>query len=166
MDEGFILSNKFRRAIFDGLASGETNIERIAKKYRIIRSVAIRVADDFISGGILEKKGNKYTLTKEGESYYNYIKHVDHILDKWLSIKETVQPIYEFIPEKQIIITLCALVKVYNKKGYKVRLRSIFKNIENPTFASFIGEHFSDPPEASDLYKKAFKPEFILGCLK
>ena len=67
MDEGFILSNKFRRAIFDGLASGETDIERIAKKYRIIRSVAIRVADDFISGGILEKKGNRYTLTKEGE---------------------------------------------------------------------------------------------------
>ena len=67
MDEGFILSNKFRRAIFDGLASGETNIERIAKKYRIIRSVALRVADDFISGGILEKKGNRYILTKEGE---------------------------------------------------------------------------------------------------
>ena len=67
MDEGYILSNKFRRAIFDGLASGETNIDRIAKKHRIIRNVAIRVADDFISGGILEKKGNRYVLTKEGE---------------------------------------------------------------------------------------------------
>ena len=67
MDEGFILSNKFRRAIFDGLASGETDIDRIAKKYRIIRNVARRVADDFITGGILEKKGNKYILTKEGE---------------------------------------------------------------------------------------------------
>jgi len=67
MEEGYILSNKFRRAIFDGLASGETNIDRIAKKHRIIRSVAARVADDFINGGILEKKGNKYILTKEGE---------------------------------------------------------------------------------------------------
>ena len=67
MDEGFILSNKFRRAIFDGFASGETNIERIAKKHRIIHSVTIRVADDFINGGILEKKGNRYALTKEGE---------------------------------------------------------------------------------------------------
>jgi len=67
MDEGYILSNKFRRAIFDGLASGETDIDRIAKKHRIIRNVARRVADDFISGGILEKKGNKYILTKEGE---------------------------------------------------------------------------------------------------
>lgn len=67
MDEGFILSNKFRRTIFDRLASGETDINLIAKKHRIILSVAKKVADDFISGGILEKKGNKYHLTKEGE---------------------------------------------------------------------------------------------------
>ena len=67
MDEGFILSNKFRRTIFDGLASGETDIDRIAKKHRIIRNVARRVADDLIIEGILEKKGNRYILTKEGE---------------------------------------------------------------------------------------------------
>jgi predicted transcriptional regulator len=67
MEEGFILSNKFRRTIFDGLASGETDINRIAKKHHIIPLVAKKVADDFISGGILEKKGNKYNLTKEGE---------------------------------------------------------------------------------------------------
>ncbi len=67
MDEGFILSNKFRRVIFDGFASGETNIDRIAKKHRIIRNVARRVADDFINGGIVEKKGNRYVLTEEGE---------------------------------------------------------------------------------------------------
>jgi predicted transcriptional regulator len=67
MDEGYILSNKYRRAIFDGLASGETSIDRIAKKHRIIRNVAHRVAEDFISGGILEKKGNQYILTKEGK---------------------------------------------------------------------------------------------------
>lgn len=67
MDEGYILSNKFRRAIFDGFASGESNIDRIAKKYRIIHSVAIRIADDFINGGILEKKGKRYVLTNEGK---------------------------------------------------------------------------------------------------
>ena len=67
MEEGYILSNKFRRAIFDGLASGETSIDRIAKKHRIIRSVAMRVADDFINGGILEKKNNHYILTEEGK---------------------------------------------------------------------------------------------------
>ena len=67
MDEGFILSNKFRRAVFDELASGETNIEHIAKKHHIIRTVAYRVINDFVSGGIVEKKGNHYFFTKEGE---------------------------------------------------------------------------------------------------
>ena len=74
MDEGYILSNKFRRAIFDGLASGETSIDRIAKKHRIIRNVAIRVADDFINGGILEKKNNQYVLTEEGKKLVETIR--------------------------------------------------------------------------------------------
>ncbi len=67
MDEGYILSNKFRRAIFDELAAGETNIKRIAKKHHIVLPVARKVADDFINGGILERKGNKHVFTKEGE---------------------------------------------------------------------------------------------------
>jgi len=67
MDEGFILSNKFRMAIFDEIASGETNIERIEKKHHIVLIVVKKVVNDFISGGVLEKKGNKYILTKEGE---------------------------------------------------------------------------------------------------
>ena len=67
MDEGYILSNKFRKIIFDGLASGDTNIERIAKKHHIIKNVAIKVVEDFKIGGLVEKKGNKYILTKEGK---------------------------------------------------------------------------------------------------
>jgi len=67
MDEGFILSNKFRRGVFAELVSGETDIERIAKKHHIIRNVAIRIADDFIREEIIEKKGNRYFLTKDGE---------------------------------------------------------------------------------------------------
>jgi predicted transcriptional regulator len=67
MDEGYILSNKFRRAIFDGFASGESNIDRIAKKYRIIHNVAVKIAEEFINGGLLEKKGKRYFLTDEGK---------------------------------------------------------------------------------------------------
>jgi predicted transcriptional regulator len=67
MDEGYILSNKFRRVIFDGLMSGETDIDMIAKKHRIIPNVAKKIIDDLISGGIIEKKGIKYILTKDGE---------------------------------------------------------------------------------------------------
>ena len=74
MDEGYILSNKFRRAIFDELASGETNIERIAKKHHIVHLVAKKVAEDFVNGGILEKKGNKYIFTEEGKKLVTTIR--------------------------------------------------------------------------------------------
>jgi len=67
IDEGFILSNKYRRAIFDGLVAGERDIQRIAKKHHIIQLVAQRVIDEFVKGGIVEKKGNSYVFTKEGE---------------------------------------------------------------------------------------------------
>ena len=67
MDEGFILANKFRRVIFDELVSGETDIKRIAKKNRMIPRVAQRVIDEFVTGGIVEKKGNMYVFTDEGK---------------------------------------------------------------------------------------------------
>jgi len=67
MDEGFILSNKFRKAVLAELASGETDMNRIAKKHHIIRTVVLRIADDFIREEIVEKKGNRYLLTKEGK---------------------------------------------------------------------------------------------------
>ena len=67
MDEGFILSNKYRRAIFEELSSGEKNIQRIAKKHRIIPRVAQRVIQGFVDEGVVEKKGSSYILTKEGE---------------------------------------------------------------------------------------------------
>lgn len=67
IDEGFILSNKYRRAIFEELSSGEKNIQRIAKKHRIIPRVAQRVIQGFVDEGVVEKKGSSYILTKEGE---------------------------------------------------------------------------------------------------
>ncbi len=67
MDEGFILANKFRRVIFDELVAGETDLVRIAKKNRIIPRVAQRIIDEFIAGGIVEKKGNRFVFTDEGK---------------------------------------------------------------------------------------------------
>jgi predicted transcriptional regulator len=67
MDEGFILANKFRRVIFDDLVAGEVDIRRIAKKNRIIPRVAQRIIDEFVTGGIVEKKGNIYVFTDEGK---------------------------------------------------------------------------------------------------
>jgi predicted transcriptional regulator len=67
MDEGFILANKYRRVIFDELAAGETDIKRISKKNRIIPRVAQRIIDEFVAGGIVEKKGTMYVFTDEGK---------------------------------------------------------------------------------------------------
>ena len=59
VDEGYILSNKFRVAISDEIIAGETNIDRIAKKHRIIKTIAYRVAEDLLDKGILKKEDNK-----------------------------------------------------------------------------------------------------------
>jgi predicted transcriptional regulator len=67
MDEGFIFSNKYRRAIFNELAAGETDIRRIAKKHHIIPMIAERVVNDFIANGIIKKQGKVYKFTEKGE---------------------------------------------------------------------------------------------------
>jgi predicted transcriptional regulator len=67
MEEGFILANKYRRVIFDELAAGQTDIKRISKKNRIIPRVAQRIIDEFVTEGIVEKKGNAYVFTDEGK---------------------------------------------------------------------------------------------------
>jgi len=67
MDEGYILSNKFRKAIFDGFTHGESDIRLISKKHRIIPRVANKILNDFIKNDIIEKKNNKYILTKKGK---------------------------------------------------------------------------------------------------
>jgi predicted transcriptional regulator len=67
MDEGYILSNKFRVAVFEGFATGETNINTIAKKHRMIPNVARKIAEDLVKTGYLKKRDNKYMLTRDGK---------------------------------------------------------------------------------------------------
>ncbi len=67
MDEGYILSNKFRKKVFESIATGEKNIINISKKHRIIPNVAKKIAEELTNGGLLEKKGDFYILTKKGE---------------------------------------------------------------------------------------------------
>lgn len=67
VDEGYILANKFRRAIFDELVSGEHDIRRIAKKHRIIPRVAQKVVDEFEAEELVTKQGPFYTFTEKGQ---------------------------------------------------------------------------------------------------
>ncbi len=67
MDEGYILSNKFRKAVFDGFASGETDINVISKKYHVFPRIAKKILKDFIENDIILKKNNRFVLSKKGE---------------------------------------------------------------------------------------------------
>ena len=67
VEEGYILSNKYRIMIFDELNAGETNINYIAKKHRIVPRIALKVITDFQEKGIVKQKGNHYVFTPEGK---------------------------------------------------------------------------------------------------
>lgn len=67
MDEGYILSNKFRKAVFDAFASGESDINIISKKYHIYSRIAKKIFDDFIKNDIIIKKNNLFVLSEKGE---------------------------------------------------------------------------------------------------
>jgi len=66
-EEGFIVSNKFRRTIFDELSSGERNIVRITKKHHIIPAVAKRIVQEFKDHGLAEQTSQGIKLTEKGE---------------------------------------------------------------------------------------------------
>lgn len=67
MDEGYILANKYRKLIFKALYSGQTNIEFMAKKHRIVKSIVQKVIDDLEKQQLVEKNQNKYILTDKGK---------------------------------------------------------------------------------------------------
>ncbi|HID24898.1 MAG TPA: hypothetical protein EYP23_00305 [Thermoplasmata archaeon] len=75
MEEGFILSNKFRRAVFTEIVSGEHDILRISKKHRIPLPIAQKTIRELTEAGVVKKEGNnQYLLTREGEKVADRIK--------------------------------------------------------------------------------------------
>ncbi len=73
MDEGYILSNKYRKAVFDGFASGETDISIISKKYHVFPRIAKKILNDFIENDIIIKNNNKFELSEKGKKIANNI---------------------------------------------------------------------------------------------
>lgn len=78
-NEGFILENKNRKAVFQELASGETDPERIAKKHHLIERVVDQVLDDLVDEELVEQDGGGYELTDEGESLARELKNQEQI---------------------------------------------------------------------------------------
>ncbi|HVL47844.1 MAG TPA: hypothetical protein VM889_04750 [Candidatus Thermoplasmatota archaeon] len=77
MNEGFVVSDKNRRAVFVELVAGETDIDRIVKKHRLIRRAAERALEDLRGEGIVAKNGAALKLTAEGEKLAVDLKRKD-----------------------------------------------------------------------------------------
>ncbi len=73
-DEGYILSNKFRRAVFDSLISGESRPDRIAKKHRLIKRVVEKVIDDFKANDLIREVNGRIEFTEKGEKIATELK--------------------------------------------------------------------------------------------
>jgi len=74
MNEGFILSNKIRKAVFIEIASGEKRLERIAKKQHLIERAVKNAAEELKEQGIIEEGEDGYKLTDEGIKLYARMK--------------------------------------------------------------------------------------------
>jgi predicted transcriptional regulator len=78
--EGFILENKNRKAVFQELASGETDPERIAKKHHLIERVVDQVLEDLAGEDLITgDDAEGYELTDEGESLARELKNQERL---------------------------------------------------------------------------------------
>lgn len=73
-EEGFVISNKIRKAVFIEIASGEKLLTRIAKKHHMIEQVVKNAAKELKEHGLIEEKGGSYQLTKLGMKVYGKLK--------------------------------------------------------------------------------------------
>lgn len=68
-NDAFVESDKFRKAVFQGITAGESDPERIAKKNHLIQPAVDRAVDDLEEHGLIEEGEDGYVLTDKGEDY-------------------------------------------------------------------------------------------------
>ncbi len=74
MHESFVVGNKIRLAVFVEVLSGESGIERIVKKHRLIPQAAERAADELAEQGIVSRSEGKLALTDVGTKLAHELK--------------------------------------------------------------------------------------------
>lgn len=72
--EGFILSNKFRKAVFLEISSGEQSLERIAKKHHLLPKRVEKVAEEMANKGVIKEKDGEFMFTEKGEKVFAKLK--------------------------------------------------------------------------------------------
>ena len=72
---GFVNGNVNRRKILEILDSkGETEAVRVAKIARIIPSAAAQILEELSARNLVQKNGDKYSLTDEGKTVIGFIR--------------------------------------------------------------------------------------------
>ncbi len=74
MEEGFIISNKIRKAVFIEIASGEKSLSRMIKKQHLIEQAAKNAIEELKEHGLIEEKEDGYVLTELGKKIYGKLK--------------------------------------------------------------------------------------------
>lgn len=70
INDAFVESDKFRKAVFTEIAAGESDPARIAKKHHLIERAVDRAVEDLVDHDLIEADGEDgYQLTDEGERY-------------------------------------------------------------------------------------------------
>ncbi len=72
-EEGFILSNKFRKAVFLEVASGNRYVNTIAKKHHLFLKMAENAVIDLKENGII-KDSEGLELTDMGKKIFTKLK--------------------------------------------------------------------------------------------
>lgn len=72
--EGFILSNKFRKAVFLEISSGEDSLSRIAKKHHLLLPMVEKVAEDMVGKQLIREENGKFGFTGRGEKIFAKLK--------------------------------------------------------------------------------------------
>ncbi len=79
MEEGFVISNKIRKAIFLEVASGEKHLSRMVKKHHLIERAAKNAIEELKEHGLIEGEEGEYKLTESGIKIYNKLKELESL---------------------------------------------------------------------------------------
>ena len=72
--EGYIISNKIRKAVFSEIASGEHSIDKIAKKHHLLPKLVEHAVKEIMEGQLIQKYNDGYRLTDHGQKILIKIK--------------------------------------------------------------------------------------------
>ena len=77
--EGFIISNKIRKAVYMEIASGEHSLNNIAKKHHLLPSLVQNAITEIKDGGLIEETSEGYILTEHGKKVHAKIRSHESI---------------------------------------------------------------------------------------